>query len=217
VPDGDRFERRLRGAGWRKAYRLGCGNASFELIGKELMTAVAAAMRGPLPFPNLQKALHAIYIALQNKSVLKASPSSKMEGKDPYRTLLAGYSQPGSNENFIANEIEAKVVQSVYLQLESGCDSITLRQVQDRFSEALVERIIRHGFLAKVRDGIAAENTRSAEEQYAWERKLLDSLADGSRDMLRPILERGRTVVRAPKRAAPQRRMTREELDQPLV
>jgi hypothetical protein len=181
------------------------------------MTAVAAAMRGPLALPNLQKALHTIYIALQNKSVLKASPSPKMESKDPYRTLLAGYCQPGSNENFVANEIEAKVVQSVYLQLESECDSITLRQVQDRFSEALVERIIRHGFLARVRDGIAAENTRSAEEQYAWERKLLDSLADGSRDMLRPILEKGRTVVRAPKRITPQRRMTREELDQPLV
>jgi hypothetical protein len=217
MPDGDRFERRLRGPHWRKAYRLGCGNASFELIGKELMAAVAAAMRGPLLFPHLQKALHAIYIALQNKAVLKTSPPSKVAGKDPYRTLIASYSQPESNENFVANEIEAKVVQSVYLQLESDCDSMTLQRVQDRFSEALVERIIRHGFLAKVRDGMAAENARSAEEQYTWERKLLDSFAASSRDMLRPILEKGRTVVRAPKRITPQRRMTREELDQPLV
>jgi hypothetical protein len=53
MADGDRFEGRLCGTGWRKVYRLACGNVSLDILGDELISAVAAAMRGPLPFPDL--------------------------------------------------------------------------------------------------------------------------------------------------------------------
>lgn len=45
MPDGDRFERRLRGKGWRAVYRLGCSGAPINAIADKVMGAVANVFR----------------------------------------------------------------------------------------------------------------------------------------------------------------------------
>src|SRR5260370_41905411 len=45
MPDADRFERRLRGKGWRAVYRLGCCQAPIEAVADKIMGAVAHIFR----------------------------------------------------------------------------------------------------------------------------------------------------------------------------
>jgi hypothetical protein len=45
MPDGDRFERSLRGWGWRSAYRLAAGGAASEQVTDRLMPAFASYLR----------------------------------------------------------------------------------------------------------------------------------------------------------------------------
>ena len=45
MPDGDKFERKLRGKGWRGVYRLGCSSAPIEAVADRVMGAVASVFR----------------------------------------------------------------------------------------------------------------------------------------------------------------------------
>ena len=45
MPDGDRFERKLRGKGWRSVYRLGCSGAPINAVADRVMGAVANVFR----------------------------------------------------------------------------------------------------------------------------------------------------------------------------
>jgi len=45
MPDADRFERLLRGKGWRRAYRLASGNAPMSIVVDALTRASAHGLR----------------------------------------------------------------------------------------------------------------------------------------------------------------------------
>jgi hypothetical protein len=47
MPDDDRFERQLRGRGWRKAYRLASGECRTPFLVDTLMKAASARVAKP--------------------------------------------------------------------------------------------------------------------------------------------------------------------------
>lgn len=69
MPDEDRFERQLRGKGWRRAYRLARGNAPFPNVIDALMKAAAHALREDLKCRSLPEISKALYraVALQRQ------------------------------------------------------------------------------------------------------------------------------------------------------
>ena len=73
MPDGDKFERRLRGKGWAKAYRLSCSNDSLNPIVDQLMAACASSLRNGLQDSDtlLQKVGKALCEALRLESQAK--------------------------------------------------------------------------------------------------------------------------------------------------
>ena len=214
MPDGDRFESRLYGKGWRKAFRQACINEPFNLIGDTLITALAAALRGPLACHSLAKISDAVYQALKEKARAGQLKFGDQPLADPFRMLtdLLG-DIAGEDSNSAAAQLAVRAAQSVYLDLQRDCDSVSSSQVQDRLSKEFGEWVIRHQFLAKVRDGIVAKNGRTAEEQMAWEAGMFSNIDERLRQTVAQTFRSdGKVVVRAPRRTIPQRKMTIEEL-----
>lgn len=214
MPDGDRFESRLYGRGWRKAYRQACVNEPFHLIGDTLITALAAALRGPLLCLSLSKIRNAVYQALKEKARAGQLNFGDQPLADPFRMLTDLLGDIADEEtNSAAAQLAVRAAQGVYLALQRECDSVTQSQVQDRLSREFGQWIIRHQLLAKVRDGVASKNGRTAEDQMAWEVGLfghIDKRLRGTVDQA--FCQDGKVVVRAPRRTTPQRKMTIDEL-----
>jgi hypothetical protein len=55
MPDADRFERLLRGKGWRHAYRLAAGNAPIPVVVDALTKASAHGLREQVQCPFLSR------------------------------------------------------------------------------------------------------------------------------------------------------------------
>jgi hypothetical protein len=214
MPDGDRFERTLYGRGWRKAYRQACINESFNHLGDTLIRGVASALRGPLACQSMAKIRDAIYHALKEKAREGQLNFGDQAVADPFRMLTDLLSDIADEEaNSVAVQLAARAAQTVYLDLQRDCEGVTSGQIQDRLGKELGEWVIRHQFLAKVRDGIVTKNKRTAEEQMAWENALFANLEKRlSKTVEGAFSQDGKVSVRAARRTTPQRKMTMEEL-----
>jgi hypothetical protein len=216
MPDGDRFERSLHGRGWRKAYRMACNNEPFTLLGDALMTAVAAALRGPLACASLPLVRDAVCNALQEKALSRQLNFGDRPLADPYKLLADALAQIlATDSNALPTQLAAKAAQTVYLEHHLQRTPATSEQVQNRLAELFVEWVVRHQCLARVREPVAEKCGRTAEAQMAYEENLFIHLAGPSRKMLAPVFRSdGASTVRAPRRSTPQRRMTLDELGQ---
>jgi hypothetical protein len=60
MPDGDRFEWKLKGKGWRKVYRLLTSKTGTPLVAARVMTGVAAYIRkhSDTPYRQFIDAVH---------------------------------------------------------------------------------------------------------------------------------------------------------------
>lgn len=219
MPDGDRFERTLFGKGWRKAYRLACGNEPLTPLGDVLMKAVSAALNGPLACASLTVIRDAIYNALQEKARSRMLNFGDRPLADPYRQLSEGLTEiVAADASAMSTQLAAKAAQSVYLEFHLQRTAVTSEQIESRLAELFVEKVIRYQWLARVREGVVLKNDRSVEEQMSWEERLFIHLAKPSRDMLKKVFRsEGAVKIRAPRRQTPQRKMTIEELHQGLT
>ena len=52
MPDADRFERVLKGKGWRRAYRLASGNSPIAMVVNALINAAAHGLREQVQCPS---------------------------------------------------------------------------------------------------------------------------------------------------------------------
>jgi hypothetical protein len=219
MPDGDRFERALYGKGWRKAYRLACANQSFDLIGDAIITAVAAALRGPLACNSLIKIRDAVFQALREKARTGLLNFSDRPLSDPFRMLSDLLDDIAAEDsNSAAARLAGKKAREVYLGLQQECRSVTLEQVEESLAEAFGWGVVRHQCLAKAREGIMRKADRTFDEQMEWEDGLSAHLAERLKKTVNQMFRAdGKVAVRAPRRTTPQRKMTIEELHQGIA
>lgn len=211
MPDVDRFERTLRGLYWRKAYRLSFSDENSLAFRDTVTKACAAYLRKAFPSDCLRKCPTVIYEGLRDKAT--KGPT----GSNVFLEFTKELEQFDSEErDFAATEIIKTVAQTVFADLEAHSSSITPSTVEQAFSKQLIERVIRHCFLARVRDGIALKR-RGIGEQVDWEREVISDVSARAEKMLRAFFRNRRGVIKAPKRLTPQRRMTIEELNKGLT
>ena len=79
MPDADRFERLLRGKGWRHAYRLAAGNAPILVVVDALTKASAHGLREQVQCPSLSRILEELCHSL---SVRSGQSDVEMSGQD---------------------------------------------------------------------------------------------------------------------------------------
>lgn len=219
MPDRDRFERSLYGKGWMRAYRLSCSDQSVSLVGDAVVTAVAAALRGPLACNSLGKIRDAIFQALKEHERIGFLNFTDRPRSDPFRMLsdlLKDIVTEDSNSTAV--RLAEKKGKEVYLRLQSECRSVTPRHVEDSLAEAFGWGVVRNQYLAKAREGIMRKTDRSFEEQMAWEDGLSEHLAQPLRKTVTQLFRvDGKIAVRAPRRVTPQRKMSIEELHQEIA
>lgn len=219
MPDGDRFEKTLHGKWWRKAYRQACVGESFQMLGETLMSAAADALRRQLACTSLAKIRDAVYQALREKARAGQLNFGDQPLANPFCMLTDLLSEIVSEDGkSLSTQLAAKVAQSVYLELQRDCRTVSAAQVQERLSEAFGWQVIRNQWLAKGREGVMLKSGRTFDDQMVWEDGLAAHLAAPLRKMIdRMFSTDGKISVRAPRRSTPQRKMTIEELHQGIA
>jgi len=79
MPDGDRFERTLRGRGWRSAYRLATGSSEPNLLGDSFIKAAAHALRNQVQSPSLSDVATVLCESLNVPSLQDGKTPSGLE------------------------------------------------------------------------------------------------------------------------------------------
>jgi hypothetical protein len=219
MPDGDRFEKTLHGKWWIKAYRQACAGDSFQMLGDTLMKAAADALRRQLACAALAKIRDAVYQALKEKARGGQLNFGDQPLADPFRMPTDLLSDIVSEEDMsLSTQLAAKVAQSVYLELQRDCRTVSLPQVQELLSEAFGRQVIRNQWLAKGREGLMLKSGRNFDAQMEWEDGLSAHLSKDLRKMIDGMFRTdGKISVRAPRRSTPQRKMTIEELHQGIA
>jgi len=214
MPDGDRFERSLRGKGWRKGYRQACGEAPLNILGDTIVTSTAAALRDSFACDSLPPIRDAVLAALARPADI---------GQDPVRHPPLNFSVFISRLDQIvqgsatptSSKLASSVAQSVYLELQPLRTAVSKSQVEDCLARSFGEKVIRNQFLARVREGLVLRFGRTAEAQMAWEADLIRCASARLKKMIVVLFCPDRTgEVRAPRRSTPQRKMTIAELNQ---
>jgi len=215
MPDNDRFERRLRGKGWRTAYRLAAGAAPVGLVADAVVTAVAHALRREWACPALPQITELVFDGRQacfgglgqNQNVAAISFDLSTRLAEIQHQQFA----------YPATRIATRAALEVYAGLLNSSEPTTREEVRGRVGEAFAKQFIDHLFFSRVRDGIMENTGRSSAQQEAFESTLCTELSPQVRRLLRPLLLSGHSALRAPKRRNIKLPVTTDRLNQSLT
>ncbi len=213
MPDGDRFERRLRGRGWRPVYRLGCAFAPMEAVVDKIMGAVAHLFRS-----QDTKVVRDIFEELQDASQIlvadrlregaseqvfaQLSSVAMVLKEDAGCSELARYAERAALRTF--NEMDKS---------RERWDDDTLKQ---HFTRNLVWELSERRCLSVTREGIMESTKRDHNAQLAWESNVREILLGPSAKISKNLLSEVSAIVRAPRRLFRPKPMTLETLNTPL-
>jgi hypothetical protein len=218
MPDEDKFERLLRGKGWRRAYRLAGGNAPFSHLVDSLISAAAEAMRARVICPSLLTIRDAVYdaVAIHGGRSAFGGPLQSGDGFDHLTSCLDEIEK--SDLGFLGTRLAVKAAQETFVELSDRAESVTLQEVQDRLAEVYIPKLIDHECLGRVRSGIADQNGRNVEQQFTWEQELREQLKPQARKLFEKAVKSERPgTIRAPRRLVSRRSTVEAQLHKPLV
>jgi hypothetical protein len=219
MAEGDKFERRLRGLGWRKVYQLGRSGAKISLVVDAAVTAVSRGLRKDLECASLGEILSLLQFSLQTEWKQKQSHDSDPSAVSPLSCLCAELERVEQAElGSITAQIASDVAQSVFAELNARAQYPTHRHIQDAFAEELVWRIVDNRCLSHVREGIALGTEHTSSQQERWEREVRKTLRGQALKLFNQMVKQDGSlkVARAPRRLTPKIRTTKELLHQPL-
>jgi len=221
MAEGDKFERKLRGKGWAKAYRLAKGCAPMSMVVDALISASAHGLRpdNELYCPNISEIFNALNSALNAQWQRRQQRLSLVGSAPPYQTLSEKLeSIEADSLGSISTRLAARAAEVVFGDLESKRQPVPTQDVLNHFAELFVSRLIDNRYLGVVRDGIVAGSERSPAAQAEWEHELFTTLAPQAHNLIKGMVkpDGSQAVARAPRRLTTRRKITKELLYQPL-
>lgn len=213
MPDGDRFERRLRGKGWRAVYHLGCSSAPVEAVVDRIVGAAAHLFRSEDP-----KVVRDIFQELQDASELLMSNRLREGVSEQAFDQLASVTSV-LKEDASCSELARfaeRAALGTFSEIErsgEGWDDDALGQ---HFTRNLIWGLGERRCLSVTREGIMESTKRDQAAQLAWESKLREVLLGPSGSMSKSLLTQINAFIRAPKRLFQPKPVTIETLTQPL-
>lgn len=217
MPDADRFERLLRGKGWRRAYRLASGNQPIRLVVDALINATAHALRERVQCPSLSKIVEELHISLASRS--DHGDSYRQNGDDAFAQLTAALDEIESDDiGYLGTRLARKCAEKVSVELANRGAEPAFEEVRDRFAEVFVAELVDNQCLSPIRPGVAEQNNRSTEEQYKWEIELRESLKPQARKLIQGAVKAKESrAIRAPRRIGIPSTPLEIRLHEPLV
>jgi hypothetical protein len=189
MPDGDRFERLLRGGGWRSAYKIAAGGGTEQRVVEKL----GSACLGLINEDNSDCA----------RKMMSALDSALSSGTMP---LFPTYGDNASFEAFQRNIDDISADQSYgdfaqlcgraagrcFIENEHSARA-PLAQMEQMFAKELISEIVHRNFFHAVRDGISLNAGREPIAQRQWENRILKALG-GVADIFAKSLMTGRRM-----------------------
>jgi hypothetical protein len=217
MPDADRFERLLRGKGWRRAYRLASGNQPIPLVVDALINATAHALRERVQCPSLSRIVEELHISLASRS--DHGGSYRHNGDDAFAQLTAALDEIESEDiGYLGTRLARKCAEKVSVELANRGEEPAFEEVRDRFAEVFVAELVDNQCLSPIRPGVAEQNNRSTEEQYKWEIELRESLKPQARKLIQGAVKAKESrAIRAPRRIGTPSTSLEIRLHEPLV
>jgi hypothetical protein len=217
MPDADRFERSLRGSGWRSAYRLAAGGATSEQVTDRLMPAFARYLREQ-PKPDVPLRFEEAVVQALHRVRSDGDPSLSKGAIDDFHRLSRRLEiiTVGCCHDDLARLAERAALRT-YVALEERAACATETQVAERFAGELAWAVVDNRCLSRVRDGIMEATGRPAEAQGVWESELRRNVFSQAGRMTGNLLQGAlRSKIRAPRRLTQRRETTLERLHEPL-
>ena len=217
MPDADRFERLLRGKGWRRAYRLASGNQPIPLVVDALISATAHALRERVQCPSLSRIVEELHISLASRS--DDGGSDRQDGDGAFAQLTAALDEIESDDiGYLGTRLARRCAEKVSVELANRGEEPAFEEVRDRFAEVFVAELVDNQCLSPIRPGVAELNSRSTEEQYKWEIELRESLKPQARKLIQSAVKAKESrAIRAPRRIGTSSNPLEIRLHEPLV
>lgn len=210
MPDGDYFERKLRGKGWRKVYRLGCSLAPTDAVVDKIMGAVAHIFR-----TESTDGVRQIYTHLQSAI---DNPLRQLYPQQVYDGLISDIQAAAVIDGYseLCRVAECAALQT-FNELDKSIQSPSEDVIKQQFTGNLVWKLTERRCLGPVRDGIMQGSGRNKGAQLSWEIELRNRILKPSASLSKSLLaEDSNSFVRAPKRLYKPMPMTLDTLYQPL-
>jgi len=212
MPDGDRFERALRGP-WRLPYRLASAGSPAERIAEKLSASCLGLVSDDIALC-AQKTIAALHSAL----VQYAMP------------LFAGEAQ-GTTFKWLARGLDRIAAEHHFDDLAQSCSRAASRcfidlenqriisggELEVRFARELMVEMAQRHFFPRVRERIAENTGRDAASQRNWEAQVLHCMADHAPSFSRKLFaDAARGEVKQVVRAVHEPSFDWNRLNEPL-
>jgi hypothetical protein len=217
MPDADRFERLLKGKGWRRAYRLASGNAPMSMIVDALTKASAHGLREQVQCPSLSKILAELCQALSVRSEQNGPETAVQD--DAFVGMVAALDEIELDDfGYLGTRLARKSAERVFVELSRREGAPEFDEVRDRFADVFIADIIDNRCLSRIRPGIAEQNKRTTEDQFKWEQELRENLKPQARKLVQSAVKaRESRAIRAPKKIGGSPTPLEVRLHEPLV
>jgi hypothetical protein len=217
MPDADRFERLLRGKGWRRAYRLASGNAPISLVVDALTTASAQGLREQVQCPSLSRILAELCHSLGIQS--DQNGANALDQEDAFVGMVAALDEIELDDfGYLGTRLARKSAERVFVELSRREDAPAFDEVRDRFADVFIADIVDNQCLSRIRPGVAEQTNRTTEEQFKWEQELREKLKPQARKLFQSAVKaRESRAIRAPKRIGDPPTPLEVRLHEPLV
>ncbi len=213
MPDGDRFERTLRGGGWRSAYKIAAAGGADERVAEKLLGACGSLIDSE----NSDCAVRHM-TAIQN--ALKPTTMPMFDGigpQSPFEDLMRELDDIASEYCFgTFAQLCSRTAGRCFLEQEDKTP-IAASALERNFAAKLIEDVLNSNFFASTRDGLASNTGRDAPTQLAWERHINALLAPFV-DNFAKCLKTGRSsrALRIPELHGTNRPFDISRLNEPL-
>jgi len=218
VSEGDKFERRLRGFGWRKVYQLGKSEAAMSNVVDATVTAISCGLRNELRCSRLADILGLLEFSLQADWRRQQAGNSDPNEPSPHSCLSVELERIQSDELYsISVQLASTAAESVFADISQHRSYPTREAIRNAFADGYLWRIVDNRCLSHVRDGLALGTEHPAAQHEQWEKDFRTLLRPQAEKMIKQMLrdDGSQAIARAPRRLTPKLR-TKDVLHKPL-
>ena len=218
MAEGDKFERRLRGMGWRKVYKLGKFGADMSNVVDATISAVSRGFRKELACARLSDILSILQFSVQTDWQRRQTETNDPTEPSARSCLSVELDRIEADEvGSITAQLASTAAESVFSDISNRGNYPTRDAIRNAFADELIWRVVENRCLSHVREGIAlgAEHTATQHEQWEKDfRRVLRPQAEKlGKQMLRD--DGSQAIAHAPRRLTPKLK-TKEVLHKPL-
>jgi hypothetical protein len=215
MPDGDIFQRKLRGTGrgWVTTSRLLRYGAAREVLEKSISKACADDLRR-IPSDLVIAGRDILLAAMREENLSRKG--LKTSNSDPYLFLLQESRLLGKGGDFEVSTILKESLKSVFVANRNECETLSADQTSDRLGETLISNLIDRRLFSRIRDPLMLEQNRDSAKEMEWENNLRREMKYIGKKMMNDFLHGTAKKFRAPVLRRRQRKSAEDFLNQSL-